>query len=75
LSGSTGLSWESVKALEIFASLQKSPEVGKDVSALITSFIQKIIKQSVQTENKYSFVAKADICPVFLTKNVLSILK
>jgi hypothetical protein len=62
-----------LKALEIFASVQKSPEVGKEATALITSFIQKISKQGVQTDNKFSFIAK-EVGPSYLTKTVLSIL-
>ena len=41
---------------------------------MITSFIQKINRQSVSSDNKYSFVTK-EVSPVFLTKTVLSILK
>ena len=71
--GSSGLSQDSLKALEIFASVQKSPEAGKEASALITSFIQKVSKQGVQTDNKFSFISK-DVSPVALSKTVLSIL-
>lgn len=71
--GSNGLSQDSLKALEIFASVQKSPEVGKDAIALITSFIQKVSKQGVQTDNKFSFIGK-EVSPVALSKTVLSIL-
>ena len=74
LQGSTGLSYDSLKALEIFASVQKSPEVGKETTALITSFIQKVNKQSVQSDSKFSYVSK-EVTPVFLTKTILSILK
>jgi hypothetical protein len=67
---SPGLSSDSLKALEIFSSLQKSTEVGKDTSALTTAFIQKINKQGVTNGDKYSYIAK-EVNPVYLSRQVL----
>jgi len=69
-----GLSTESLKALEIFASLQKAePNTFK---ALITTFIQKINKQGVLSLDIYSFYTRpSDFNMVTLNYFVVKILQ
>ena len=55
---SLGLSVESLRVLEIFSSLQKSTRVGSSVSALITTFTNKISKQTVSSADRFSYFSQ-----------------
>ena len=54
-----GISLDSLRALDIFSSLQKSPEVGTKTSAIVSKFIERISKQTVAEGDHVSFFSQS----------------
>ena len=71
--GGSGLSVDSLKALEIFSNLQNADTTYKP---LIATFLQKFGKQGIQNGEKFSYFSKAsDINSATLNYYIVSILK
>ena len=71
--GGSGLSVDSLKALEILANLQNADLTYKP---LIATFLQKFGKQGIQNGDKFSYYSKAsDINSAALNYYLVSILK
>ena len=74
-----GLTIDSLRTLEIFASLQDNADVGSSVKPIVTNFINKISKQTIEDGNKFSlfsqFLDEADLGSAALNLNTLKIIK